>query len=568
MKPAEENHQDGQDFRGILPIDAAFLDGLRTLSSPKILEKVLSHPDCPRLIRSMSSEDFFFLIKKVGEDSSLELLKMASPDQWQYVLDLETWENDRLDLDRTGRWLELLLKADPDRLTEWLFSEGEWLAYYYLHRGVAVGVRDEETEDDDFGPEFFTIDGFFYVRPYRENDRDVIEALLRSMARKDTLKYQSIMTGLAGVLPAELEEEMYRMRSVRLAEHGFLPREEAMAVFAPLDPERLKIKAPDPGLFSESQLEDVGTVPRWPLQTISERNLLTETLSNLTDERLLDRIRLEFAGLCNQMLSAEGLSNWDPDGLLEIQRQAAGYLNLILRERSHEDTKTALKLLKKNTLIALFRAGFGLAVGLKWKAERWLKDCWFNQAGLDPSFWGKAWEGVLTGLRKTRPLFYSEGESGEDFRHFQTETDLSKTDDALDFMVALDRMMRELTNAHPLHIQEEDASQPTIHQLLITLWARELLSLTPGFDAIPLEAAKRFLRLLRKGETKPPYRMFGFEERFIKAFAGPHAGVPFTQTLKRALERVWRDFNDEMAFVPADQFDAKYSRYILITSDS
>ena len=32
--------------------------------------------------------------------------------------------------------------------------------------------------------------------------------------------------GLSGVAPAEVEEEMYRRRNVRLSEDGFLPYEE------------------------------------------------------------------------------------------------------------------------------------------------------------------------------------------------------------------------------------------------------------------------------------------------------------------------------------------------------
>ena len=152
------------------------------------------------------------------------------------------------------------------------------------------------------------------------------------------------------MLPAELEEDMYRMRNVRLAEHGFLPRDEAVMVFAPMDPERLKTGEPDvgPPVFHP---EDVGAVPHWPLQALQEGNLLMQTLSKMSDETLLDRIRLEFSGLCNQILSAEGFSDWNMEHLEEIQRQAAGYLNLILKVRSHEEIKTAENLLRFNTLV-------------------------------------------------------------------------------------------------------------------------------------------------------------------------------------------------------------------------
>jgi hypothetical protein len=515
----------------------------------------------------MSSEDFFWLIKKVGADGSLKLLKLASTDQWQYILDVESWQKDRLELNRTGQWMQRLLTADSERFTQWLISDGQGLAYYYLYRSIVVEVRNEDEEIFEAGPEFFTIDGFFYIRPIQEDQRETIEALLRTMAHEDTLKYQALLTGVAGVLPAELEEDMYRIRNVRLAEHGFLPREEAIAVYAPLDPERLKMKKQDARPRPTAGLEDAGDVPRWPLQTIQGQNLLTKTITNLSDAKLLDRIRLEFSGLCNQILSAEGLVNWDMDDLQEIQLQAAGYLNLILKERCREDTDTAENLLRMNTLVSLFRAGFGLALNLKWKAERWLKGCWFHEAGLEPSFWGEAWGGALAGLLKWRPLFYCGEESESGFRNFKSLPELSSTDNVLGFLDILDRLMAQLTEKYPLASPDPGSFHFTFYQLLFTLWARQLLALKPGFKALSLKQTKAFLRLLRAGDNAPPYRMFGFEERFLKAFAAP--GLDLTddtsKKLKGALTQAWQDFSDEIEFVATDAFDSKYSQYILIT---
>lgn len=552
-----------------MPLDGAFLDGLYALSGRKALDRISDHPDPPRLIKSLSSEDFFWLIKKVGVDESLELLKSASTDQWQYILDVESWQKDRLELNRTGQWMRRLLTADPERFTRWLFSDGQGLAYYYLYRSIVVEVRNEDEEIFEGGPEFFTIDGFFYIRPIQEDQRETIEALLRTMAHEDILKYQALLTGVASVLPAELEEDMYRIRNIRLAEHGFLPREEAIAVYAPLDPESLKTKKQqDARPRPTAGLEDAGDVPRWPLQTLQGQNLLTKTISNLSDAKLLDRIRLEFSGLCNQILSAEGLVNWDMDDLQEIQLQAAGYLNLILKERCHEDTDTAEHLLRMNTLVSLFRAGFGLALSLKWKAERWLKGCWFHEAGLEPSFWGEAWGGALAGLLKRRPLFYCGEESESGFRNFKSLPELSSTDNVLGFLDSLDRLMAQLTEKYPLDSPDPGSFHFTFYQLLFTLWSRQLLALKPGFKALSLKQAKAFLRLLRAGDNAPPYRMFGFEERFLKAFSAPDpdATDDTSKKLEGALTQAWQDFSDEIEFVATDAFDSKYSQYILITA--
>jgi hypothetical protein len=197
-----------------------------------------------------------------------------------------------------------------------------------------------------------------------------------------------------------------------------------------------------------------------------------------------------------------------------------------------------------------------------------LKACWFQEAGLEPSFWGEAWEGALTGILKNRPLFYGGAESPEDYRHFQSLSDLSATEDVLGLLNALDRLMASLTKRYPLTSLTESGGpfQLTVHQLLLTLWARQKMGLRPGFKPLSFKAAKAFLSMLREGDTVPPYRMFGFEEQFLEAFSVPDGdfATGSSEKLKDALTRIWQDFSDEMTFVRTEAFDTRYSKYILI----
>lgn len=174
--------------------------------------------------------------------------------------------------------------------------------------------------------------------------------------------------------------------------------------------------------------------------------------------------------------------------------------------------------------------------------------------------------GALTGILKKRPLYYCGGESISGFRHFQPLSDLSSTTEILDSLDGLDSLMAELTTAYPLDPSDFEAIDLTYYQLLFTLWARQLLDLEPGFKAVSLKQARGFLSLLRAGDTESPYRMFGFEERFLKAFEMPDAAYHNSKNLEDALARTWRDFSDEMEIVPTDALDAKYSKYILITA--
>jgi hypothetical protein len=197
-----------------------------------------------------------------------------------------------------------------------------------------------------------------------------------------------------------------------------------------------------------------------------------------------------------------------------------------------------------------------------------LKACWFQEAGLKTSFWGEVWEGALTGILKNRPLFYGGAESPEDYRHFKSPSDLSATEDVLGLVNALDCLMASLTKRYPLTSLTESGGpfQLTVHQLLLTLWARQKMGLCPGFKPLSFKAAKAFLSMLRGGDTVPPYRMFGFEEQFLRAFSVPDGdfATGSSEKLKDALTRIWQDFSDEMAFVRTEAFDTRYSKYILI----
>ena len=559
---------DEEDNIGTQTYDVSILKDLYTLSETEVMDRILEHPDPPGLIKALPSEDFFWLVKKMGEDS-MQLLKLASLRQWQYLLDLELWEKDRLDMTHSFLWLQRLQRSDPERLAKWLFTDGQTLAYLYLFRNVHVELRDED-EAYDLEKGFITLDGLFYIKVLKEEQTETVEGIIRTMAGEDLLKFHSLLTGLAGVLPADLEEDMYRLRNVRIAEHGFLPREEALMVYAPLDPKAIGQKN-SPEMFNPVLDENfVDLAPYTPFHFSKRQNLLTKSASRITDGRLLDRIRLEFAGLCNQILSADGLVIDDIDVLKKTGQKAAGYLNLTLEEMCGKDIGAAEELLRNNSLISLFRMGFGLAQKLKWEAERWLKKSWFDHNNMGYGFWGDEWGNTLEGLMKKRPKYYCGPEREGEYRDFEQASDLTAAGKILHGLIELDKMLAQLTITFPLNKKEVHTHNRTIHSILFTLWARQMLELTPSFEAITLKQARQFFDLLRERDEKPPYQMLGFEEIFVKDFMVYASGFEpeDAASLKDTLSLIWQEFCKEYDWVDVDALDPRFSKYILIRSTS
>ncbi len=560
---------------GSIPLDekdqrpadkAEIIQEILAFSGEKILEKIMENDNPQFLVRILPQEDFYWLVKKAGEDECLPLLKMASDDQKQYLLDLEFWEKDRLDLEKASVWLGRLLQADPEGLVRWLFSKGEPLAYYYLFNKVQVEIKSEDDDHYDFGDNFFTLDGLFYVSVPDEEGKESIVNTLRAMASADLDSYQTLLANLAGVIPAELEEDMYRLKGVRLAEHGFLPLEEALEVYAPLAPDAVNTEDndEDKGSIPEEDVREM--IPISPFYHIRGQNLLTQAFSEINDDLVLDRLRLEFAGLCNQILSADGVIINDLDTLISACQKAAGHLNMLLEKLCDKDISKAVTLLRSNPLVSLFRVGFGLVLRLKWEAERWFKDSWFNRQGLGLSFWPDEWGERLKGLLKDKPLHHVDFEEIHELRAFEHLFELENCQNLIHHLKALDSLMERLSGLCNFDKNTSEDSQPTFHQLLFNLWSRKLLDLELSFLSISRYQAKAFFSYLRVGEEEPPFQMPGFEDVFISEFMtfASDFAPKLKVDLKEALSLVWQGFAEEYEIVAEKDIEGRFSKYLAI----
>ena len=104
---------------------------------------------------------------------------------------------------------------------------------------------------------------------------------------------------------------------------------------------------------------------------------------------MLQQIQAEFANLCNQVVVADHKTIGEREVLQEIVKKASGYvsigLELMIKEKKVDPARAAA-LITRYTLQDIFRVGFGRALELKWRAEKWLKKSWFNSKG----FWLKS----------------------------------------------------------------------------------------------------------------------------------------------------------------------------------
>ena len=543
---------------------------LLPLSGSEILNRILDAPDPKNAVRGLPVEDFFWILKKFGEEDALTLLELASERQWEYVLDLELWHKDRLDVRLASRWLATLNQAGGVRLARWLLSEGESLAHYCLFRAVDVVVTTDKDESYELPQGFFSLDGVFHIRVRDPQYREAMENIIRTMAATDSLRYQALLLGLSGVLPAELEEELYRRRNVRLAEHGFLPFEESISVYAPLEPERFKVEnaLSLPDLPFDPEMRSL--VPTAPFEQARSGNLLTQATGWIHDRPFMDRIHMEFAGLCNQIHSADGMARHEMDDLVGTCRKAARYLNLALERLCGRDLTAAAQVLRAHSLVTLFRVGFGLALKVKWEAERWYRESWCQRQALGPAFWGDRWGSTLAGLLYEKPKFLAGPGSEEEYKDFEWLSEVAQSMTVLRRLMVLDALLEKLTGEKLREDSLFDGPDSTFHPLLFNSWGRDILGLPPGFSGISLKEAKRLLSVLRGKGRKAPYDMEGFAEKFVVHFmeVASHGDAEASLVLKETLSLIWREFVEEYEDLALSQLDGRYIRFISVRAAS
>jgi len=555
---------------------------LLSLPPEKIRDYILDHPRPGELVQSFPEEDFYFLIHDIGPEDSLAILSMASAAQWEYIIDLESWQRDGMDISALTKWFRLLLQANPGRLVEWLLKDKPELFEFYLFKNIEVIVREHDQDPSDFGKGFFTFDDVYYMRimddrvdgrlqSQDEKTRDdVLPVLLERLAGFDHIEFQQVLLKARNVIPAEAEEEAYRLRNVRLGEKGFLPFDEAVGVYQYLDRRALQNQQ-DKVLASESEQRDALPIPLYPSRMIKEESLFSTSLQVIEGFELLQQIQMEFVALCNRIVTADQKKIHERDSLKDVVKKACGYLSIGLG-RLHDlktlspeqQKKSSAADLTRFPLLEIFRVGYGSALELKWRAEKWLKNSWFKKAGLPLSFWGESWLGVLGGLLVKRPLFFDNYKTGLLYREFSSNEDITQTERTLDAIMAFDELLSLMT----LTIKPISANTSLNHKnLVLTLWARDYLDLSKDIQALTLDEFKRLFKSLWLDEKTPRKIQQPVKTSFLNWLA-QETGLGADEIAIRLgdiFEKLFNEIESEYGSVSGADLDPKYIHLFLLS---
>ena len=556
---------------------------LLSLPSEAALEYLVSDKNTIALVHSFPVEDFHLLVRDIGTQDALPLLAMASNRQWEYILDIETWHKDRMDFSAATEWLNLLLSADPTRLTAWCAKENDFFLEFFLLHNIEVRIREYDESPSELGKDFISFDDTFYFRvldppflpetdadpetnshgdQYLENRRDFLIQLLQRLSNFDHPRFQNILLESAAIIPAETEEEMYRLRNVRLAEKGFLPFDTAVGIYQPLTEKDLK-KRTRRIQAGSTENENFIPVPYTAQNLLEPDGIFTKALSSIKNDNFLMQLQSEFAGLCNQLLVADQKAIHGQSGLYDAVKKASGYIDIGLETLSGNKTGQ----IERYLLADIFRVGYGRALRLKWRADKWRNNSWFMAQELPLSFWDEKWLGVVGGLLIKRPLYFDKYQIGKLYREFSTTQDIFVTDTILTEIIAVDDLLATLQLAvKPL----PPGSLLTYKNFLLTHWAREATESDTGqtaFAPLPLDVFKSFFDTLWHSPKKPRTIRFSVKSDFLKWLAGKSGltGTEISRQCGKTFESLFAEIEMELGPVSKEDLDPRFIQLFLVS---
>ncbi|MFH1155799.1 MAG: DUF6178 family protein [Pseudomonadota bacterium] len=553
------------------------------MDSEKALDAILSSSQPATLVQSFPDQDLYYLMHSVGPDDFLPVLSLASSEQWEYIMDMDIWDRDGLHLPRMTTTLALLFRADPKRFLRWMVQEKPDLLDYFLNRNIEVRVREHDEDPSSFPDGFETIDDVMYFRfPEVPRDlpddeatlelhgthqgaEDLITEMINTIADMDLSVMNGLLMESQSIIRAETEEEEFRLRTVRLAEKGFLPYHEAIGMYQPLKKEDL-VQRPGSSLSLPVLGTDLPHPPVYFTGLFKGQGLFVESLDKFNEDPLLN-LQSETASLVNRLVSADSIIVREKEDLEKAVRKTCNTLGLgleVIHGASSRCTPShGAAIIRKYTLEAIFRVGSGVCMDLKFRARAWHKESWAHENNLPLSFFGDQWLGVLGGLFLDKPLYfdgYGSG-SGSLYRPFACLADVDNVSRALGEIMATDRLIRILDP----DIKTFSRGVLTWKSLVLTLWVRHRLGLQSSLEAIDLDLFRPFFRDLFAGRSKG--KIDGDRRKDMGAWLNQVYGLDadrIKETLGNVFESLFDELEDEYGAVQPERLDVRLVIHFLL----
>jgi hypothetical protein len=430
------------------------------------------------LVQNLPELEIFLTIKEVGRSDAIDLVSLTTQEQFQYLLDLDSWKKDHLDPEKVVHWMEMLLECGAEQVARFVRASDPPLLCLLFIKFLHVTKLEGDPPEVLNQNLLFTLDREYFITFKKPETRVVFQPFLEILCHEDSDGYRLLLESLLRELEANVEEEGYRFRNARLADYGFPDFEQALEIYQFINPDHQKIDDKIPPRVPPGTPDKPH--PTFYLMSQGVGPFFSRVLSKVTDPSEQNRLREELAGLCNKAMVAEPIDLFDVGEMERIVKKVYHYLNLGLEYLSKTEEIQALRVLKAFTLQKIFQSGVGVTLLLKRRAEAIFHGPWFEGDRERLHFLDPIDQGRFEGALRRRPGVCRNGVV-EDFKNLQ---DVKEIETFLGRIEVVVSTLREKLNVTPAGLDDlvraggllEDRSDLTFSTLFITALANRILT--------------------------------------------------------------------------------------------
>ncbi|MBM4353540.1 MAG: hypothetical protein FJ109_07040 [Deltaproteobacteria bacterium] len=355
----------------------------RRRGGAEVVNAILDHPRSVELIQALAPEELFTLLTSIGREDCTDLVVHATEEQFQGLVDLDSWKGNAFCPERFERLYAILRTGEDDTVESFLDALDDERIGLYLLRRVRIVQRDFTPEQEDAFTDDLEVlrspdDQFFLVFPAGDPNVAAVRDLVERLYARDHLDAADLLRHVATEDPETLELEFARFRTSRVRAMGFPDDEEVrslMAYYNPVSAKRSIRKRID-GL---QPLKPAAAVPLLPaLYGFGPERIpfLKQVIGTVEDDRTLSLLAEGLAWLANaQIVLATGGDLADEGGQRAGVERAASLVTLGLEYVSDSDVPLAARVLARVRARTLFRIGHSLLIPLRQKARELLASC-------------------------------------------------------------------------------------------------------------------------------------------------------------------------------------------------
>lgn len=403
-----------REFNALSPKERLAI--IRRAHGRKKYNLLIEATDAETLVQRMTAQEVYLLIKELGHEYAADLALMADADQFTTFLDLDCWRGDVFDGSAALQWLALLFEGGEEKVIR-AFRELDFaLLVLLIKKHVHVLRGLEDINDDDVRAEAAHRDGGFEIEFRDEENAKLIGAVLNTLLRADSDFYQHLLESVRWEQESLLEEENYQSRRIRLLDQGFPDPFEALAVYAPLNPDRFATENCRKTIVLPGENVEP---PGFYLTAARPGGILAEVLAG----GIREAVAWELSYLVNKVLIADRVDVGEVTQVQAVTEEVYRYLNLALEQLSSGDSVQAAALFDENYLEILFRFGFSLTLQLRQRAEQ------VRKSPIGPYLDGP-FRAMVEALSHKKPQFFAglaDADQGGE-RPFATQRELALTE--------------------------------------------------------------------------------------------------------------------------------------------